>query len=95
MSRPKSGPKKILWIPCKEQLPHVFYDTLGNWMSERCLLFLPNAEYDMYAIGIFNPCGVFETGNGGFVGSVRASEDSEYYVAAWMPLPPPYKEEKE
>ena len=87
-----SNAKVVMWTEVTDSLPPVYYDTKGNWASEYCLLFRPNAEIT-YAMGYFNPVGVFEDmefDSGSlspvFVGQVSDPED-ENYIKAWMPLP--------
>lgn len=81
------------WNYCKEKLPAVYYDTLGNWSSNHVLLYFEDGHFDT---GVFNPTGAFEgfddDGFCVFVGSPYDGSTPDNHVIAWANINPPKKE---
>lgn len=77
------------WISVETSMPSVKYDKYGNWIGERYLLQFADRHFEL---GIFNPCGNFEEYDGNgivFVGNAL-TDDEQFKVVAWQPLPQPF-----
>lgn len=78
--------KKSPWILCKDRLPDVSYDYLGNWSSSEVLLLMNDQEFLTICNGHYNPVGMFEVEESDGPAGIGAPVT---HVVAWMPIPEP------
>ena len=83
------------WIPIKDRLPEVRYDSCGNVLSDDVIIWRvkdsEGGEFEGYDIGFFVPkteCFEKWTEQGYWETICHISK-----VKAWMPLPKPYTSE--